>query len=148
MIYTPMTNKAMKIAYEAHDGQFDQNGVPYIFHPFHVAEGMPDEITTCVALLHDVVEDTPMTFEDLKDQFPKEVMDALVLLTHNPSIPYNDYVRAIKDNPIAKIVKLGDIAHNSDESRFDGNTNISKEQIMHWRNKYTTAKKILEEQCY
>ena len=58
MIYTPLTRKAMRIAYEAHHGQFDETGVPYVFHPFHVAEQMTDEITTCMALLHDVVEDT------------------------------------------------------------------------------------------
>ena len=61
MIYTPLTIKAMKLAYKAHEGQYDQSGVPYIFHPVHVAEQMDDEITTCIALLHDVLEDTSVT---------------------------------------------------------------------------------------
>ena len=64
MIYTPLTNKALRLAYTAHHGQVDKSGVPYIFHPYHLAEQMTDEITTCVALLHDVVEDTDITFEN------------------------------------------------------------------------------------
>ena len=63
MIYTALTNKAMKLAYTAHHGQTDTGGLPYIFHPFHLAEQMTDEITVCVALLHDVVEDTPVTLD-------------------------------------------------------------------------------------
>ena len=61
MLYTPLTIQAMKIAYTAHHGQVDKGGVPYIFHPIHLAELMKDEYTTCVALLHDVVEDTDVT---------------------------------------------------------------------------------------
>ncbi|MDE6092769.1 MAG: HD domain-containing protein, partial [Ruminococcus sp.] len=81
MIYTKLTNKAMRIAYEAHNGQYDVNGVPYIFHPYHVAEQMNDEITVCTALLHDVAEDTDITIEQLEKEFPKEVTEALKLLT-------------------------------------------------------------------
>ena len=58
MIYTELTCKAMKLAYNAHHGQTDYNGIPYIFHPIHLAEQMDDEFSCCVALLHDVVEDT------------------------------------------------------------------------------------------
>ena len=58
MIYTALTNKALRLAYAAHHGQTDKCGQPYIFHPYHLAEQMPDEISACVALLHDVVEDT------------------------------------------------------------------------------------------
>ena len=73
MIYTEMTIKAMKIAYEAYSGQLDHNDVPYIFHPYHLAEQMDDECSTCVALLHDTVEDTDITFETLSDLgFSKE----------------------------------------------------------------------------
>ena len=61
-------------AYTAHHGQVDKSGVPYIFHPYHLAEQMTDEITTCVALLHDVVEDTDITFEELAQEFPPAVI--------------------------------------------------------------------------
>ena len=82
MIYTPLTNRAMKLAYAAHEGQMDKCGQPYIFHPYHLAEQMDDEISTCVALLHDVVEDTDVTLDDLEKQFPPEVVEGVRLLTH------------------------------------------------------------------
>lgn len=144
MIYTPLTNKAMKIAYEAHHGQADHSGVPYIFHPFHVAEQMTDEMTACTALLHDVVEDTNVTIEELESEFPKEVTDALRLLTHDISEDYFEYVRRIKANPIAVAVKLADIEHNADHTRLIGCTDVSPEQIEWWRQKYDKARKILE----
>ena len=120
MIYTAMTKKAMKLAYEAHQGQTDKNGIPYIFHPVHLAEQMTDENTTVCALLHDVVEDTPYTLADLQGMgFPPEAIDALTLLAHDKSVPYMDYVRKIKMNRIASTVKLADLRHNSDLSRLD-----------------------------
>ena len=144
MIYTELTNKAMRIAYEAHHGQYDLNGVPYIFHPYHVAEQMPDEITTCVALLHDVVEDTDVTIEQLEQVFPKEVTEAVRLLTHEKGTEYPDYIGRIKDNPVARTVKLADIAHNSDMSRITDTNKVPEEKIIHWKRKYTEAKRILE----
>ncbi len=67
----------MKLAYKAHEGQFDQSGVPYIFHPIHLAEQMEDETTTCIALLHDILEDTPLTVQDLeKDFFGRNCADS------------------------------------------------------------------------
>lgn len=144
MIYTPMTIKAMKLAYQAHLGQVDHNDVPYIFHPYHLAEQMTDEISCTVALLHDVVEDTEVTLEDLEREFPPEVVAAVALLTHDKGVDYFDYVREIKKNSIARKVKLADLNHNSDESRSEGSV-LTAEQIAYWRKKYTTAKKILLE---
>ena len=118
MIYTEKTHKAMKIAYEAHQGQVDRAGVPYIFHPFHLAEQMDTESECIVALLHDVVEDTDITFEDLEKDFSSEVISALKLLTHQKCIPYMHYVEALKENPIARKVKLADLKHNSDITRL------------------------------
>ena len=80
MIYTPLTNKALRFAYNAHHGQLDYNGIPYIFHPLHLAEQMDDELSCTVALLHDTVEDTHVTLADLAKEFPPEVVDALALL--------------------------------------------------------------------
>lgn len=145
MIYTPLTNKAMRLAYTAHHGQTDQGGQPYIFHPFHLAEQMTDEISVCVALLHDVVEDTDVTLEELKKEFPAEVTEAVRLLTHTRETDYFDYVRAIRENPVARKVKLADIAHNSDESRLTGCDNVTQEQRAWWREKYARARAILEE---
>ncbi len=144
MVYTPLTNAAMKLVYKAHHGQLDYNGIPYIFHPIHLAEQMDDEISCCVALLHDTVEDTDVTLEELKTIFPAEVTDAVALLTHSGDVDYFDYVRAIKDNPIARKVKLADLAHNSDQSRCVG-SDLTEERKEKWRLKYEKAKKILTE---
>ena len=119
MIYTDKTKKAMKLCYEAHKDQVDKSGLPYVFHPAHVAEQMTDEATTIVALLHDVVEDTDYTLEDLAAEgFEKEILEAVALMTHEDDVPYLDYVAKLKDNPIARAVKLADLAHNSDLSRI------------------------------
>lgn len=142
MIYTPLTNKAMKIAYQAHHGQFDYNGIPYIYHPIHLAEQMDDEYSCCVALLHDMVEDTAVTLEELKKDFPSEITDAVALLTHNDEVDYFDYVRTIKDNPIAKKVKLADLTHNSDQSRCIG-SDLTSKRLEFWKNKYQKAREIL-----
>ena len=120
MLYTPLTQKAMKIAFEAHKNQTDKNGIPYIYHPIHLAEQMDSENTICVALLHDVVEDTSMTFEDLQAEgFSAEILDALKVLTHDDAVPYMEYVKEIRKNPIATKVKLADLRHNSDLTRLD-----------------------------
>ena len=122
MIYTQLTKKALRICFDAHKEQIDKTGMPYVFHPFHLAEQMTDEISTVCALLHDVVEDTDITLKDLRDMgFPNEVIDVLTLLTHKETVPYFDYVKEISKNPIAKQVKLADLKHNSDLSRFAGN---------------------------
>ena len=141
MIYTELTMKAMNLAYNAHHGQFDKGGVPYIFHPIHLAEQMDDEISTCVALLHDTVEDTDVTLENLAKDFPAEVVNAVRLLTHDDDVEYFDYVRAIKRDPIAVKVKLADLAHNGDPSRISNQGNAEKR-----RAKYAAAKKILLEE--
>ena len=142
MIYTEMTIKAMKIAYDAHLGQLDYNGVPYIFHPYHLAEQMDDEISCTVALLHDVVEDTSITLDDFEQMFPKQVVEIVMLLTHDEKVDYFEYIRKIKTNAIAAKVKLADIKHNSNEARSLG-SNLTKEQLLYWKEKYAKAKEIL-----
>lgn len=115
-----MTKKALKLSFEAHQNQVDKSGMPYVFHPFHLAEQMEDENTTIVALLHDVVEDTDIGFDDLyKMGFSQTVIEALKLLTHDDNEPYEDYINRIKKNEIAKAVKLADLRHNSDLTRLD-----------------------------
>lgn len=117
MIYTPLTNKAMRFAYQAHHGQLDDNGVPYIFHPIHVAEQMEEEVSCCVSLLHDVLEDAPVTPEELAREFP---------------------------HPVAVRVKLADLAHNLDQTRCLG-TDLPPARLKAWKEKYTTAMAILTE---
>lgn len=140
MINTKLTRKAMNIAYNAHINQFDKAGVPYIYHPIHLAEQMDTEIECIVALLHDVVEDTDITFEQLEKEFTSEAIEILKLLTHNKEIEYMDYVKEIKKNSIAKKVKIADIEHNCDESRLD---KVTEKDIAR-RKKYKEALDFLK----
>ncbi len=144
MIYTEMTMKAMKMAYEAHLGQVDYCNIPYIYHPIHLAEQMDDELSCTVALLHDVVEDTALTLDDIARDFPEKVVEGVKCMTHLDGVDYYDYVRALKGNPIAKKVKMADLNHNLDATRcllvgFD------EARIARWREKYIRAMEILLE---
>jgi (p)ppGpp synthase/HD superfamily hydrolase len=142
MIYTAATKKAMNICFSAHKDQLDKSGQPYVFHPFHLADQMESETTTIVALLHDVLEDSSYTEADLREEgFSDEVMDALLLLTHEDGVDYLEYVKKIKSNPIAKAVKIADLTHNSDLSRLD---NID-EKALKRRNTYLEALALLSE---
>ena len=140
MIYTNQTKKALKLCFEAHSEQVDKSGMPDVFHPFHLAEQMTDEKTTVAALLHDVVEDTDMTFEDLAERgFDADVIEALRLLTHADGVPYLEYVAEIKKNPIARAVKKADLIHNSDITRLD----TVDEKALARREKYAEALALL-----
>ena len=141
MIYTELTKKAMKISFEAHKNQVDKNGMPYIYHPIHLAEQMNDENAICVALLHDVVEDSKITFENLEAEgFSEEIINAIKLMTHEDSVPYMDYVMKIKNNTIATKVKLADLRHNSDLTRLD----VVDEKARNRAEKYRQAIELLE----
>ena len=142
MIYTERTKKAMRLCFEAHKEQRDKSGLPYVFHPIHLAEQMSTEETTIVALLHDVVEDTDYTIEDLTAMgFDQAITDAIALMTHTDGVDYMDYVRRVKENPIAKTVKLADLRHNSDLTRLDI---VDKEAIAR-KEKYLKAIELLED---
>lgn len=141
MIYTDMTRKAIKFCVKAHDGQLDKSGLPYMLHPIHVAELMDDELSVCTALLHDVVEDTSYTIEDLKKEgFPEAVTEAVRILTKSRDMEYMDYIKQVKTNPLAVKVKLADIEHNSDLTRIPA---VSEADIMR-NKKYKIAKEYLE----
>ena len=142
MIYTPLTKKAMKLCFEAHKDQVDKSGLPYVFHPFHLAEQMTDELTTVTALLHDVVEDSDYTLADLGEMgFPATVLDALAMLTHDDGSAYLEYVARLKTNLIARAVKLADLRHNSDLTRLD---HVDEKALVRVE-KYRKAIELLEE---
>ena len=134
MIYTEQTKKALKLCFEAHRDQLDKSGMPYVFHPFHVAEQMPDEDTTVAALLHDVLEDTSYTLRDLRAMgFCEDVLDALALLNHDKSVPYMEYVAGLRGNDIARTVKLADLRHNSDPTRLDAIDEAAEKRMAKYR---------------
>ena len=119
--YTPAVKTALDICFSAHRDQKDKGGLPYVFHPFHLAEQMDSEAEICAALLHDVVEDTAWTLEDLRRAgIPQASLEAIACLTRDPAVPYLDYVAALRKNPIARKVKLADLRHNSDPARLPG----------------------------
>jgi len=115
-----LVEKAIALAVEAHAGEVDKQGKPYILHPLHLMMQMETAEEMITAVLHDVVEDTALTLEDLRQQgFPEAVLEALALLTHDTaSTSYEEYVAAIKPNPLACKVKLADLAHNMDVRRL------------------------------
>ena len=142
MLYTDMTKWALKLCFEAHKEQLDKSGMPYVFHPFHLAEQMTDEDCTVVALLHDVMEDTEYGVEDLRSLgFSDAVLTALMLMTHDDDTPYLDYVAMLKSNPIARTVKLADLKHNSDLTRLSIVTDKDLQRV----EKYKKAIQLLEE---
>lgn len=141
MIYTEKTKEALKFAFDKHKNQLDKSGLPYIFHPFHLAEQMDDEDSTIVALLHDIIEDTDTSIEDIKRLGVSDsVIESLLLLTHNKDIDYFDYVKNLSNNSLAKKVKLADLKHNSDITRLNKVTDKDIERI----EKYKKAIEILQ----
>ncbi|MBQ6066374.1 MAG: GTP pyrophosphokinase [Clostridia bacterium] len=141
MYYSELVKKACRIMFEAHQEDTDKGGYPYVFHPFFLATQMDDEASTCVALLHDVVEDHGDRFDFAflkKEGFPDPVINALRLLTHAEDLPYMEYVGAIGKDPIARKVKMADLRHNLDVRR-NGGTKPKKYDL------YLQALSFLEE---
>ena len=123
MVYTDLVKKAALISFNAHKNDTDKSGYPYFMHPLFLANQFDDECSVCVALLHDVIEDHGdiYSLEYLKEQgFYPEIIEALTLLTHQKGVDYLDYIKAIKNNPIARKVKIADLKHNLDVSRNNG----------------------------
>ncbi len=143
MIYSENIKKALKLAYEAHNGQVDKSGYPYIAHPLHLAESMSDEKTTIVALLHDVIEDTDFNLKDIESiGFDIEIIKALELLTYDKNMEYLDYIKTLKNNVIAREVKIADLKHNSDLKRLETVTTKDLARV----EKYNSALKLLEDE--
>lgn len=135
--------RAFEIARAAHAKQVDKAGVDYINHPLTVAANVGENFSAIiVALLHDVVEDTGKTFDELRREVPltDEEFAALKLLTHDEKIPYLDYVKRIATNKLATKVKLADLRHNSDITRIKNPAAKDFERV----EKYRRALKILE----
>lgn len=116
-----LLERAIAIALEAHQGQTDRYGRPYILHPLHVMLQMDGEAEMMAAVLHDVLEDSALTLEVLRDEgFPPAVLEVVRLLTHDAEkTSYQEYVRRLRPNPIAVKVKLADLRHNMDIRRMD-----------------------------
>jgi (p)ppGpp synthase/HD superfamily hydrolase len=105
---------AIRVAVSAHAGQTDKGGSPYITHPLRLMDSVETEEEKIVAVLHDVVEDTKVTIDDLKREgFGENVLSGVLCVTHRRDEPYADYVVRCKHHPIARQVKLADLIDNT-----------------------------------
>ena len=136
-------NEAEKLAREKHKLQTDKNGDPYILHPLRVAARVNTEAEKVVALLHDVLEDTDTSTDELAAcGVTQEQLQALLLLTHAKQEPYLAYLARVKQNPLALAVKLADLADNSDPDRLAKLPEAMAERL---RQKYEAAYSFLRE---
>lgn len=137
-----MLEQGMIVAAKAHMGQLDKGGQPYILHPVRVMLQCKTIEEKTVALLHDVLEDTPVTVADLRQAgFPEEVVDAVVCLTKGEQEDYMAYIERVCNNPLAMGVKLADLADNMDLKRLPGLTPRDFQRL----EKYIRAKMRIEE---
>lgn len=133
--------KAFNIALKAHEGQIDKGRFPYIFHPVWVALHCETEKQKVVALLHDTIEDSIYSINDLRrDGFSDEVIDAVEAITRFPDEEYMTYIKRCAKNKIAKKVKILDLTHNMDLSRIQNPCIKDKERV----EKYAIAKNYLD----
>lgn len=107
---------ALKFITEKHKGQTRLNGNPYIIHPIRVSQELSGDLEKTCALLHDVIEDTKTTYEELKEIFGEEVAMIVEILTHRKGESYMDYIARVKQHPVAVNVKLADICDNLADS--------------------------------
>ena len=134
--------KAIQIAVNAHMGQKDRAGAPYILHSLRVMHSVDATDAKIVAILHDVVEDTPVTFDELIEAgIPKHLVITLRLLTHADNLSYEDYIARLSENSLAVKVKLADLKDNMDLSRL---REISEEDMDLYK-KYVTSYRYLRE---
>lgn len=121
------SEKVYEIAKKAHLGQIDKAGEDYIKHPEKVASFVNSDEEKAVAYLHDVIEDTELTLEDLREYgFSEEVLEAVDVITKKKGQDYQTYLNSVKENKLARVVKLADLRHNSDLKRL---INITEKDI-------------------
>lgn len=135
-----LLDKAIKIAVDAHSGQVDKAGVYYIFHPLRVMLKLSTEEERIVGILHDVIEDTNITYEKLKEEdFSNSILKALRNVTRVDGETYIDFIKRAKSNKISRAVKLADLEDNMDMSRITNPTEKDYRRL----EKYKKAKEIL-----
>ena len=144
MIYTKNTKLALSLMFRTHKDMLDKGGMPYVFHPYHIAEDLFNENEVIVALLHDVIEDSELTIDDLKSYgFPNEAIEAIALMTHKKDTPYFDYVIRLSKNRIARRVKMLDLLHNMDATRLNNEPDEkNKKRIEKYKKAYNLLNEI------
>lgn len=136
-----LLEKALRIAVEAHAGQVDKSGKPYIFHPLRVCCRCFTDEEKMVALLHDTIEDTEITAEDLQSEgFPPYIVEAILSISRNEDETYEEFVKRTSLNPLGRAVKLHDLEDNMDISRLEQVTEKDIDRL----NKYIKAYRYLK----
>ena len=136
-----LLEKALRIAVEAHVGQVDKSGKPYIFHPLRVCCRCFTDEEKMVALLHDTIEDTEITAEDLLSEgFPPYIVEAILSISRNEDETYEEFVKRTSLNPLGRAVKLHDLEDNMDISRLEQVTEKDLDRL----NKYIKAYRYLK----
>ena len=139
-------SKALEIATHVHKNQVDKAGKPYINHPKAVARMLGTEEAQTVALLHDVIEDTSVTLDDLKGAgFSDDIITAVDCLTQREGERREEYIMRVSKNPLATMVKLADLKHNQDLSRIKNPSEKDFERVARYREEEAFLKKVQEE---
>jgi len=127
--------RAIEIAVSAHKGAVDKGGHPYILHPLTVMLSLEATEEKIVGVLHDVIEDTPWTFEALRDEgFSEEIIEALKSVTKSQNdSDYHGFIARAKENPIGRKVKIADLKHNMDETRIPNKSELDECRIDKYR---------------
>ena len=120
---------ALQIAKEAHAGQVDKAGKDYILHPMTVASYMDTDVEKTIAYLHDVLEDTSVTVDELRNHFSNEIVDTVITLTHRKDESYFEYIQRVSKSKLAKKVKVADLLHNLDITRIKEPTKQDYERL-------------------
>lgn len=142
-----MLDQMLMIATKAHHGQFDRGGNPYILHPLKVMHYLKtdDEELMCMALGHDVIEDTSVTYKDLREAgISERVIDGIRALTKQPGQTYDEYKQNVFANIDAMRVKMADLRHNTDIRRLKGVTEKDLARMAKYQMFYLELKAKLE----
>lgn len=143
-----MLSKSIFIATTAHKDQYDKGGNPYILHPFAVLSilNSTDEELQCIAILHDVIEDSDVTFTDLREAgISDRVIEAVKVLTKMPGQTYDEYKEQIFSNMDSMLVKMADLTHNSDIRRLKGIRDKDIERMAKYHRFFLELKQKVED---
>lgn len=136
-------NMAYQIAKAAHKNQVDKAGVAYIHHPETVADLVTGDAEKATAYLHDVLEDTSVTADQLREAgIPDEVISAVIILTKQAGQHYFDYLKQVKANQIARVVKIADLTHNSDVARLSSISEQDRTRLDKYRQALVFLKQV------
>jgi (p)ppGpp synthase/HD superfamily hydrolase len=134
----PSLEDAILLAVQAHRGQRDKVGQPYILHPLRMMARLQGEAERMAAVLHDVVEDTPHTLDELRQLgYPEEVVRAVDCLTRRPKESYEQFIERVKTNAVARRVKLADLEDNMDVRRLNEVTEAARDRLERYRRAWT-----------